>query len=141
MKYLSYLYFKMNLFLDDIRVPKDAFNYTGDTDYLKLEWVIARSYEQFFSIIALHYAGTNKLPELISFDHDLADEHYQDYDKSNGTLNYSDYKEKTGMECVKDLVEFCMDNNLKFPQYKIHSANTVGSVNMKSYIDNFNKNS
>jgi len=68
----------------------------------------------------------NGLPELVSFDHDIADFTYE--------------YEKTGYDCVKWLSNYCLDNNKKFPKYLIHTGNNVGSKNMLEYIRNFKKN-
>jgi hypothetical protein len=42
---------RYNLFLDDFRVPQDAFHYTKVVEYMKLDWVIARSFDEFVKII------------------------------------------------------------------------------------------
>ena len=49
------------------------------------------------------------------------------------------FSEKTGYDCTKWLVNFCMDNNLKLPDYYSHSMNTVGRRNILGYLDNFVK--
>lgn len=126
----------MNIFLDDIRIPSDAFFYTKDTQYLKLEWTIVRNYDEFVSAIIDHFNETGKIPELISYDHDLADDHYNEYNQA-GKLNYDSYKELTGYHCADWLVHFCMDNNLKMTRYKVHSMNPVGGDNIMGLLDNF----
>ena len=129
-----------NLFLDDERVPysphgmiEDAYYITKNNIYINYDWVIVRSYDQF-----IDYIKRNGLPQIISFDHDLADEHYQ-YLLKHNDVDYSKYTEKTGMECVKWLVSYCMNNNLKFPKYLIHTQNIVGGKNMLIYIENFKR--
>ena len=47
------------------------------------------------------------------------------------------FVEKTGMDCAKWLVEYCINNNLKFPDYEVHSMNVIGKMNIKSYIESF----
>jgi len=123
--------FKYNLFLDDIRSTKDVFNYTFDNRYLKLNWYTVRSFNEFVKII-----NEMGMPELLSIDHDLSDEHY-DY-IGQDTRNI-DFKEKTGYECAKWLCEYCMDNKIKFPEYLVHSQNTVGRENIIYYIENYKK--
>ena len=59
-------------------------------------------------------------PTLFSFDHDLG-------------------KEKTGLDCVKHLVEVCMDNNIELPTCICHSMNPVGRENIISYINSYRK--
>jgi hypothetical protein len=128
----------MNLFLDDERIPYstndelDAYYYSKNLDYVNLEWVIVRTYEQFIDHIKL-----NGLPQLISFDHDLADEYYQHLLKNN--IDYSNYEEKTGMLCVKWLCDYCIDNQLKIPKCLFHTQNLTGKVNMFKYIENYKK--
>jgi len=133
---------RYNLFLDDFRMPVDAFNYTKDTDFNLLKWTIVRSYSEFvFYITKMYQVG--HFPEMIAFDHDLAEGHYHK-NMQEGKLNYdaNDFQDdanKTGFHCAKWLVEFCIDNNLKFPKYKVHSMNPVGKENIIYYIENAKK--
>lgn len=62
----------------------------------------------------------NGLPEFISFDHDLGEE-------------------KTGYDCAKWLVEYCMNNKFPLPEFFVHSQNPVGKENIQRLLDNFNK--
>lgn len=113
-----------NLFLDDVRIPKDIYN------FINFKWTIVRSYKEFVEIIT-----RNGLPSLISFDHDLADDHY----KQLKDIDYSKYKEKTGLHCAKWLIDYCLDNSLKLPTCLVHSANPAGRQNINSILDNFKK--
>ena len=85
------------------------------------------------------------VPYMVSFDHDLADEHYtppeywDDYDKSKEYQDAQSYREKTGYDCAKWLVQYCMDNNKDFPYYFVHSMNPVGADYIKNYINNYLK--
>ncbi len=115
------------LFLDDCREPKDSFYYTYNKIYNDPNWNIVRSYDEFVQYITIH-----GLPSIISFDHDLADEHYE-------TDNIEDYTEKTGYECAKWLVNYCIDNNCKLPIYYCHSQNPVGKKNILTLLENYNK--
>jgi len=110
-----------NLFLDDLRTPLGVSLYSSNPIYKYGKWVIVRDYNSFVNTVM-----EKGLPELISFDHDLGD-----FDKNNN--------EKTGYDCAKWLVEYCMDNNLDFPNYLVHSWNGVGLKNIVSYIENFKK--
>ena len=84
------------LFLDDERVPMQAYYLTNDKIYMAYTWDIVRNYDQFTT-----YIETHGLPKLISFDHDLADEHYKigaeeeflgfDYNKVIRHSNYFNY--------------------------------------------------
>ncbi len=118
------------LFLDDLRFPKDAIGLVPDTMnqfYWSNDWVIVRNFWEF-----CNYIQKFGLPDFISFDHDLADEHYTNIDES-------DYKEKTGYECAKWLVDFCFDNGKILPDYIVHSANPTGKQNIISYLENAKK--
>jgi hypothetical protein len=127
-----------NLFLDDIRHPYDAFVYTKDPDFSKLTWVVARSYNEFIKIIASNFKKDGSFPRLIAFDHDLSDEHYEHL---TGTIPYDEMQEKTGMHCAKWLIDFCMDNQLPLPEYKVHSMNPAGAENIRSILSNYKKHS
>lgn len=63
------------LFLDDSRNPGTCCNYMRefgvDCKIYKKDWVVVRNYDQFVS-----YTIENGLPDIISFDHDLADINY-----------------------------------------------------------------
>ena len=127
-----------NLFLDDIRNPKDCCQYMPNPKfYFDNEFVIVRNYDEFVKFIK-----KNGLPDVISFDHDLADEHYS-ADMYKGTevynKNYETFQEKTGMDCAKWLVDFCMDTKQDLPEYIIHSMNPAGGKNIFMYLDNYRK--
>lgn len=125
------------LFLDDIRHPYDAFPYTKDTKYLQLKWIVVRSFKDFVEVIE-----KSGLPSVVSFDHDLALEHYGKSDDPwsvQDQIDYFTYNEKTGYDCAKWLCDYCYDNKVKFPQYLVHSFNQVGSANIRHYIRNFLK--
>lgn len=123
---------KKALYLDDVRTP--AVNIPGYEP-----WVIVRSYDEFVAHITEH-----GIPDFISFDHDLADEHMQDYFsqvKQYGfqTPSYDKFKEKTGLTCAMWLVEYCMDNNLVPNKCAVHSHNPVGAKNIQDCINSFKK--
>jgi len=124
------------LFLDDFRFPRDAYEYTFDPEYLVAKWNIVRSHDAFVEFVTKKWNEDKTLPELISFDHDLIDAHYQFLEDN---IPYEDFKEKTGYHSAKWLVEFCIDNNIKLPRFKVHSMNPGGSKNIKSLLENFNK--
>jgi hypothetical protein len=111
------------LYLDDIRFPHFTFPTTKDS-----EWVIARSYDEFVKTLK-----DKGIPFIVSFDHDLADEHYQP------EISVETYKEKTGMDCAKHLVEVCMEQDRDLPKWFVHSANPVGAANIRSYLESYTK--
>ena len=126
-----------NLFLDDFRMPKDAFEYMKLPIYISVEWIVVRNYYAFIALIE-----GKGIPDIISFDHDLADEHYdpkivegEPYEKI-----YEMFDEKTGYHCAKWLIEYCIDNNEKLPaEIYIHSMNPAGSMNIKSLFETYYK--
>lgn len=126
------------LFLDDIRMPQQVYEYIKNNIYLSLEWIIVRNYEEFVQAIITDF------PDVISFDHDLADTHYtpeylwMDYDKSKEWQEQQVHKEKTGYECAKWLVEYCLDNDLDLPLCYVHSMNPVGKDNINNLLKNYN---
>jgi hypothetical protein len=48
-------------------------------------------------------------------------------------------EEKTGFDCAKWLVEYCLDNKLQLPLYNIQSANPVGKANIDGLFKSFIK--
>lgn len=121
------------LFLDDMRQVKDAVYLIDDNRRIYFEdgWDIVKNYTEFVSWIE-----RNGLPEFISFDHDLADVHYEFI---TGEIPYEGMLEKTGLHCAKWLVEYCMDNGVGIPPFQVHSANPVGRKNIQSYLTNASK--
>jgi len=119
------------LFLDDVRRPATTFSYMELPVFLEPNWVIVRNYYAFISLIQ-----KKGIPDVIAFDHDLADIHYKVQD-----FNYEDPDyEKTGYHCARWLIDYCMDNNKELPhEIIIHSMNPYGSVNIKSLFDTYFK--
>lgn len=128
---------KYNLFLDDVRIPSDAYNYTKDTSYLKKKWTVVRNYDEFCKCIKNSYERGYFL-ETVSFDHDLMDIHYQIGDMSTDVKDYKNL-EKTGYHCAVWLCEFCIDNKLKMPEILIHSMNPVGKKRIQDTIKDYKK--
>lgn len=118
------------IFLDDYRIPLNTFSYTKNFIYL-LDWVLVTNYDEFINDVI-----NNGVAEVYSFDHDLGDEHYN----NNPNIDYSQFKEKTGYDCAKWLIDYCLDNDLEFPkQIYIHSMNPHGSLNIESLFTTLNK--
>ena len=126
-----------NLFLDDCREPQDV-------TWVALplvNWTIARSYADFTRIIC-----TLGMPLRLTFDHDLADEHYREYQWAHseqnfykGKFNYDKLKEKTGYHCAQWLVEYCMNKGLTIPEYYVHTMNPIGKQNIISVLESYKK--
>lgn len=114
-----------NLFLDDERKP----SFLNTT----LAWEVVRNYNQFVQFIRQH-----GLPSFISFDHDLADEHYKEGKKTNfSEFDYTKVTEKTGFDCAKWLVDYCLNKGLPLPQWQVHSMNPCGRENIAKLLENF----
>lgn len=122
------------LFLDDIRMPQQAGDYVIPVEnramYRKENWEIVRNYKEFVAWIL-----KNGLPDVVSFDHDLAEMHYQP-DTWKESFKYT---EETGYDCAKWMVEFCRHEMLPLPQCYIHSMNPTGSENIRKFLENAKK--
>lgn len=123
-----------NLFLDDLRSLDMIYPNANPEDY-----TIVRDYYQF-----INYITKFGLPHFISFDHDLGFEHTRFYFENGGHENPPDpltanFKEKTGYDCAKWLVEYCFDNKKQLPQWYVHSHNPVGKANIEAYLKNAEK--
>lgn len=125
------------LFLDDIRNPVHCIAYMkhriGGRNhiYFENEWLICRTYESFKNTLEEH-----GLPEFVSFDHDLSTEHYREMRTKEDWEEYNawDGREETGLDCAKYLVDYCMKNKLKLPEYAVHSMNPVGAEAIGKYL-------
>jgi hypothetical protein len=123
---------KKALYLDDLRTPTNVLpGYEP--------WFVVRNYDQF-----VDWISTNGMPDFVSFDHDLADEHIDDYFAQKivqGYQNpmYEEYTEKTGLDCAKWLVDYCQNNNIPICGCSVHSHNPVGARNIHSLINGFKK--
>lgn len=123
---------RTTLYLDDIRTPSETLPNAHP-------WIVVRSYADFVDHIT-----NNGIPDLISFDHDLAKEHMEDYYAQmlkNGYQNpdYDQYKEKTGLDCAKFLCEYAERMNQEIKSCVVHSHNPVGASNIMGYINGFMK--
>ncbi len=124
------------LWLDDLRNP--FLNLENKVPPINTEIIWVRNYDEFTQWIT-----KNGLSEVISFDHDLAHEHYtpeeywHDYQLSKEYQDAQNYTEKTGKDCANWLVEYCMNHELDLPEYYVHSANPVGADNIKNLLENF----
>lgn len=112
------------MFLDDYRSPQQV------PAILKHappnEWVVVRSMDE-----AVNCILTNGLPIFISFDHDLADDHYSYLNKTH---------EKTGASFARWLIDWIIDHNIDIPKdfdYYVHSMNPHGAENIRSIMSSF----
>jgi len=129
---------KKILWLDDLRNPFLDIEGRVPKENGIINWVL--NYEEF-----VQWIEKFGLPSIISFDHDLADEHYtpekywDDYQLSKKYQESQNYQEKTGMDCAKWLIDYCIDKKEKLPQYYVHSANPVGADNIIGILENYKK--
>jgi hypothetical protein len=123
---------KRALYLDDQRTPTNTLpGYEP--------WFVVRNYDQFVEWITL-----NGMPDFVSFDHDLAEEHIDDYFKQKLALgyqhpSYNEYTEKTGLDCARWLVDYCQKRNIPLCGCSVHSHNPVGASNIHSLLNGFKK--
>ncbi len=108
---------KYNLFLDDLRIPTDV---TWANIPVDQHYSLVRSYKEFVDLITLR-----GVPMYVCYDHDLSD--------------FNNTEEKTGYDCAKWLVAYCVEKNIKHPSYIVHSMNPIGKQNIESYINSYNK--
>ena len=130
---------KTLLWLDDIRNPfEDDWLVFSPITPDQVIWV--KSYQEF-----IDWIRNNGLPDAICFDHDLGMEvalKARAKGKSKRESRKLKQEEKTGYDCAKWLVDYCIDNSEPLPLYNIQSANPVGKANidglLKSFIKNYN---
>ena|ERR1035437_2698924 len=126
-----------HLFLDDARMPKDV----KWVELPLVTWVIVRNYNDFVRTIE-----RDGLPQSVSWDHDLSDEHYKEYawahdDKNlkKGQFQYDKMKERTGYDCAEWLANYCVDKQLNIPIYYVHTLNPIGAKNIISILESARK--
>ena len=101
---------KVILWLDDVRNPKD---FIKDYDANSVVWV--KDYSGF-----VEFVNEGKLPDIVDFDHDLGEG-------------------RSGYDCAKYLVNWCIDNDARLPEIVIHSSNPVGKDNIESLVNSYRK--
>lgn len=106
----EFLIFPNDYLLNKTKIWLDDLREKPDNSFTHL-----KTFEEFKNSL-----DTYGLPNYISFDHDLG-------------------LGKTGYDCAKYLVEYCLDNKLQLPEYNVHSQNPVGRENIEKLLENFNK--
>jgi hypothetical protein len=126
-----------NLFLDDYRIPEDCLKYKDDERYGTETWVIVKSHEAFVTMLETRWE-ISEFPKLVSFDHDLDDEHY-DRAMWRGVEAYEqvavNFTEPTGRRSAEFLVSFCREQNIPLPECLIHTMNPAGEVRIKRTLN------
>ncbi len=80
------------------------------------------------------------VPKIVSFDHDLGPEAMAECNRWKGEgFSYAVIQEKTGLDCVNFLVNYCFERRLSLPQYFCHSINSAGKANIISVLKNYEK--
>jgi len=123
---------KTLIWLDDVRNPhtNDWLRFSPLEKPFDTVWL--KSYKAFTEWIT-----ENGLPDGICFDHDLADFYYNP-EKYQETVIWH---EKTGYDCAKWVVDYCIDNEVDLPKWYTQSANEVGKENIDKYLINYMKSS
>ena len=96
------------LFLNDIRMPKDVYEHIKNSIYPSLQWVVVQNHEEFVQAV------TTDFPDIISLG------------------------EKSGYECAKWLVQYCLENDLDLPFCYVHSQDVVEQDNINHLLKNYN---
>ena len=107
------------LWLDDIRNPFESNWVQRFSPISNPEVIWVNSYTEF-----TNYIIQNGLPDAICFDHDLGD---------------ISENEKTGYDCAKYIVDYCLDNDLDIPKFNIQSDNGPGGDNIRMLLNNYHK--
>lgn len=132
----------MKLFLDDYRVPMDCIVHMYDrigllnSVYRDDKWVVLRNYPDFVRAINKYKGAVTH----ISFDHDLADGHYNQ-NMQEGTINYdsedfsgNDFN-KTGYHAALYLKKVYVEHQLALPIILVHTMNSVGRKNIEEVFE------
>ena len=128
------------LWLDDLRDPYQGYwleEYAEDFIGNEMGVIWVKSYYDFIGWIK-----KNGLPTMIAFDHDLGEDLAIALVKKGMVKRKAreiKQQEKTGYDCAKWVVDYCMENDVDFPEYTIQSANPVGKENIDKLIKNFKK--
>ena len=126
------------LWLDDMRNPYEG-NWIAEFSPLKggysIYWV--KSYDRF-----IQWINNNGLPRAICFDHDLG----EDEAKAKVAKGVSKKKArqekklaKSGMDCAKWLVDYCIDHDLDLPEWNVQSSNEPGKDNINGLLSGYLK--
>lgn len=123
--------------LDDVRDPKDCYLHGEKKKLVDFSgipagsWNIVRDYDQF--IFKIKKYG---IPLAISFDNDLAPQHYKDYQKAalSGYFDWQFVQPKMGLHALTYILELCKKENKKIPKIYIHTANHFARAEMERIL-------
>lgn len=102
----------MKIFLDDIRCPTTI---KFPPNVPEGKWTIVKTYDEFRDVISEYYRRTKRMPEFISFDHDLEDAEF-----------CSTLTPENGATCASFLKSFCKTTKQPLPAFHIHSMSEEG---------------
>jgi hypothetical protein len=131
---------KTLLWLDDIRNPYiDNWlrDYAPQFAYGEGDVVWVKNFDEFVNHIK--FEG---IPDMISFDHDLGEDVAKERVLGGMSKRQARIKKretKSGYDCAKWLVDYCLDNEIPIPHFVVHSANPVGAENIRGLLNNAKK--
>ena len=130
---------KKLIWLDDTRNP---FDNNGS-------WLVFSPIEQPYCVVwckkyddFLEEIVYNGMPDAICFDHDLGMEivlEARSFGMSKRKSRELKKEAKSGYDCAKWLVDYCMEKSLNLPKWNIQSQNPVGAENIRGILLNFEK--
>ena len=116
-----------SIFLDDFRSPKDTASYMPTSMaklYRDTSWFIVRNFKEFVECVMEHGPDIG----MVSFDHDLDPDHYDNKSHDNGN---------TGYDCAKWLIHYLSSCDYDMPNlFLIHSMNLSGSMRIWKLLTN-----
>ena len=131
---------KTLLWLDDIRDPFVGdwlMSYAPQFSDGEGEVIWVKNFDGFVNHIRF-----NGLPDMISFDHDLGEDVAISKVKmglSKRQARKEKRETKSGYDCAKWLVDYCLDKEIPIPVFGVHSANPVGAENIRGLLNNAKK--
>jgi hypothetical protein len=118
---------KKCLYLDDIKIPTEQLSGYEP-------WHIVRDFREFKK-----YITECGMPDYISFDHDLDEEHHQQFlnnqRSGNQTIDYDSFTEYTGLDCLEWLCSYiynqmAKEDYIRLRNIGIHDMNPIGAQNL-----------
>jgi hypothetical protein len=131
---------KTLLWLDDIRNPYiDNWlrDYAPQFAHGEGNVIWVKNFDDF-----VNYIKFKGIPDMISFDHDLGEDVAKERVLGGMSKRQARIKKretKSGYDCAKWLVDYCLDNETPIPHFVVHSANPVGAENIRRLLNNAKK--
>jgi len=104
------------------------------------KWLYAKNIQEFVTILKDFISRYGDLPDLISLNHDLNDEHIMLELKrpSNKPIFYEMYlKNDSGFHAASQLIRMCEENNVVLGRVVAHGLNKTGSENIIKFINEY----